>query len=664
MIRTLPIPRGLFTLLLLLPSVLYLYGQEVIVRNASRINTADMEFAPVRYENGLVFVSRYRNGPVNPETGETYFELFYADLDPMGQPIKRGAFSTALNSAYHEGPVSFSRDGNRIFFTRTNSRGNVRRADKKDVSRLKIYEAERGAFDWEDVRELAFNSDEYTCMHPSLAPDGTKLFFASDMPGGFGGLDLYVSEWRSGNWGPPVNLGPEINTSKNEGFPFFHESGILFFSSGGHPGRGGLDLYMIDMSARSWGPVLNLGEPFNTEGDDLALTLEKDGRRGYLTSNRPGGYGQDDIYLFEAPNGLQGIRVSRPLEAKVTVYDMATSRRLQGSAIHVYELDEQGVAKAPIYETELDSNPDQGGILTLKMRRKPDEELGIPTSVTDRNGETYVRIQEDKQYLLLVVKSGFYTEEVFFTGTPSGPSRPLEVGLRPQDCIDLSGKVLDEQSGLPIAYATVRIVNECNQQVTTVRANIAGNYLGCLEIGCEYTVIAEKPGFQPVPTQVSTVRLRGNRSLEADLSLQALSPDAEFSPLSPGSVIVLENIYYDFNKSSIRKGETPELDALVKLMEDHASMVIELGAHTDSRGDDDYNLELSLKRAESAKDYLVERGILPARIRAVGYGEAFPRNRCMDGVDCPESEHKINRRTEVKILSIAQPVQVRYENGN
>ena len=356
--------------------------------------------------------------------------------------------------------------------------------------------------------------------------------------------------------------------------------------------------------------------------------------------------------------------MSRPLEARVTVYDRATSRRLQGSAVHLYELDEEGVAKAPIYETELESNPQQDGMLTLKMRRKPDDELGIPTTVTDRNGETYVRIQEDKQYLLLIVKSDFYTEEIFFAGTPAGPSRPLEVGLRPQDCIDLRGKVLDEASGLPIAYATVRIENECDQQVATVRANIEGDYLGCLEIGCDYTVLAEKPGFQPVPSRVSTVRLRGNRSLEANLSLQALSSDSELSPLSPGSVIVLENIYYDFNKSSIHRGETPELDALVKLMQEQPSMVIELGAHTDSRGDDDYNLDLSLKRAESAKDYLVERGIIPARVRAVGYGEAFPRNRCSDGVDCPESEHRLNRRTEVKILSIAQPVQVRYDNGN
>jgi outer membrane protein OmpA-like peptidoglycan-associated protein len=663
MIRKSPIPRGLFVLLLL-PSVLGLYGQEVIVRNASRINTADMEFAPVRYENGLIFVSRYRNGPVNPETGETYFELFYSDLDPMGQPVKRSAFSTALNSAYHEGPVSFSRDGSRIFFTRTNSRGNVRRADKKAVSRLKIYEAQRGPFDWENVRELTFNSDDYTCMHPSLAPDGTKLFFASDMPGGLGGLDLYVSEWRNGTWQTPINLGPEINTPKNEGFPFFHESGILFFSSGGHPGRGGLDLYMIDMSARTWGPVLNLGEPFNTEGDDLALTLEKDGKRGYFTSNRPGGYGRDDIYLFEAPNGLQGIRVSRPLEARVTVYDMATSRRLQGSAVHLYELDEQGVAKAPIYETEIEANPEQDGVLNLKMRRKSDAELGIPTTVTDRNGETFLRIQEGKEYLLLVVRSGFYTEEVMFTATPTGPSRPLEIGLRPQDCIDLRGKVLDEVTGLPIAYAAIRIENACNQQVTTLRANIEGEYLGCLEIGCDYTVTAQKAGFQSISSQVSTVRLRGSRSLDANLTMQALSPDSELSPLAPGSVIVLENIYYDFNKSSIRKGETPELDALVKLMEDHPSMVIELGAHTDSRGDDDYNLDLSLQRAESAKDYLVERGVLPARIRAVGYGEAYLRNRCSDGTDCPESEHRINRRTEVKILSIAQPVRVRYENGN
>jgi hypothetical protein len=205
--------------------------------NASRVNTSDLEFCPVIYENGLVYVSRYQNGPVDPE-GNTYFELFYAELDPNGMPGAPASFSTEINSAYHEGPVSFSRDGNRLFFSRTNLRKGVRRADKKGRTGLKIYTAERGVFDWENVRELPFNSDEYTCMHPALSADESKLFFASNQPGGYGGMDLYVSEWDNGQWSAPINLGPDVNTSQNEAFPFFHESGVLFFASNGHPGLG------------------------------------------------------------------------------------------------------------------------------------------------------------------------------------------------------------------------------------------------------------------------------------------------------------------------------------------------------------------------------------------------------------------------------------------
>ena len=258
------------------------YAQrDILVSNAPNINTSGMEFSPVLYQNGIVYVSRFNNGPVDEKTGETFYELFYSELDPNGLPLKPQEFSTELNSQVHEGPVSFNRRGDQIFFTRSNTKDGKTRADSEGRIGLKIYEAQRGYFDWENIKELPFNDNEFTCMHPSVSPDSKKLFFTSNMPGGYGGFDLYFVERIGESWSIPINLGPDINTSKNEVFPFIHESGVLFFTSDGHSGMGGLDLFMIDLSGRRWGRVINLGEPFNSEEDDLGIVLTPGGTRGY-----------------------------------------------------------------------------------------------------------------------------------------------------------------------------------------------------------------------------------------------------------------------------------------------------------------------------------------------------------------------------------------------
>ena len=155
---------------------------------------------------------------------------------------------------------------------------------------MKIFQAVKGDFDWENISPLPFNSDEYSCMHPSLSYDGSALYFSSNKPGGYGGMDLYVAKREeNGEWTNPINLGPEINTNKNEVFPFIHQSGVLFFTSDGHEGYGGLDLYMIDLGGKRWGQVLNMGDLFNTKEDDLSLIVNADGTQGYFSSARPGG---------------------------------------------------------------------------------------------------------------------------------------------------------------------------------------------------------------------------------------------------------------------------------------------------------------------------------------------------------------------------------------
>lgn len=633
----------------------------VVIRNATRINSPGSEFSPVSYQDGLVYVtSRQRSGPVDAVTGETYYELYYAELDRDRMPLKPEPFSVQLNSQLHEGPVSFDRHANRMYFTRSNQVLGVGRADSQGKIRLKIYEAIRGPYDWEQIKPLPFNGDSYSCMHPALSPDGEKLYFASDRPGGYGGWDIYVVEREGNSWSAPINLGPEINTAKNEGFPFIHDNGVLFFSSNGHRGMGGIDLYMIDISSNTWGNLIQLGAPVNSESDDFGLFLTDD-QHGYFSSNRPGGLGKDDIYQFDARVGLQGMKPAGPLASRLVVIDKVTRRPLPGVAVRIFEQTPEGeVTEAQLYNLELFPDDGASGQMNLRRVLKPEAQLGEPRLVTGKNGDGVFQVADDKSYLLLVTKSGYQTQEVAFEPRLQPDNAALEIQLEPSNCISLSGKVLDiEHQDAPIAHPLVRINNDCDNQEILVRGNADGSYDYCLAIGCNYVIRAEKEGYQWSEVAVSTMNVRGTRSFSANVRLKPGigGGSSEEPALAEGSVIILENIYYDFNKATIRRGETRDLEALAQLMLQFKSMEIELGAHTDSRGTAEYNLQLSLRRAEAARQFLVKRGIEPFRIRVFGYGESQPRNRCVDGVDCSEEEHQFNRRVEVRVLRIDGPVK-------
>jgi outer membrane protein OmpA-like peptidoglycan-associated protein len=507
-------------------------------------------------------------------------------------------------------------------------------------------------------------------MHPALSADETKLFFSSNMPGGYGGMDLYFVEKRYGEWTAPINLGPDINTSRNEVFPFMHDNGTLFFASDGHEGLGGLDIYMINIQGRRWGQLINLGEPFNSIKDDLGLILDIRGLKGYLTSNRDGGKGSDDIYIFEAPHGLQGVQGPENIVTTIATFDGQMSRRLPGTAIYVFEISPNGlVENNELYDLQMvtadpaltDSTDNKE--ITLKLIRKDEKKLSEPNSLTDRNGETIMAFDIDKEYLILASKSGYNTKEIKFNPGDATAGVPLELVLERSNCLALNGVITTIDIPIPVPGTLIRIINSCDASEQVVRTNMKGEFTSCLPFGCEFVIKAQRQGFEDTETKVSTQSLRGTRSIDIGMELKPKSELVLKEPIRTGSVIILENIYYDFNKSAIRKGAAPDLEALARLMEKFPSLEIELGAHTDSRGEKDYNLELSLKRADSAKQFLTNRGIDPNRIKSFGYGEAKIRNKCKDGVPCSEAEHQYNRRTEVKVLKIDEQPELNSSNN-
>ena len=634
---------------------------EVSMASALGVNTANDEFSPAFYQNGVVYVSYHKNGPIDQKTGKPFFELFFAETDAMGLPQKPREFSLQINSQVHEGPVSFSRDANFLYFTRNNLEGGIPKSNSRDKVTLKIYEAKRGKYDWQDIRSLPFNSDEYSCVHPSLSADGFRLFFASNMPGGYGGYDLYYTEKKMDSWSQPINLGAAVNTTGNELFPFIHESGLLFFSSNGHEGKGGLDLFMVDAEGNTFMDPENLDAPYNSDKDDLGFILNEDATKGYLSSARRGGYGGDDIFMFEA-DGEPIIEMKKViLNTMVVAYNEQTGERIPDAGVRVLQRSDDGFVDGDeVYDVEMTPSP--SGELMMKLVRKDAEELKDPSIYTNINGEAIFTMTQDRSYVVLVTKDGYQSGELMHSTDGQFGPQTIRIPLRPKDCATVNGvvSVNGYRNGVP--NASVRILNKSTGALEELRSNANGEFNYCLPIGYEYSITALKDGYSEGSATLSTAT-GGARNVDVAVRLNPLAEEIVTEPIREGSVIVLENIYYDFDKYFIRRGAAQELDALAQLMRQYPSMEVQLIAHTDSRGDDDYNLDLSVKRADSARRYLIQKGIESHRLEAFGHGEQTIRNHCRNGVNCSEGQHQFNRRTEVKVIRIDEPVQVEYDEG-
>lgn len=549
-------------------------NSKVTIENLTVINTKHLEFSPVYYENGIVYVtSQAESAKKDDSIDEPFFELYYSELNPDGLPILAEGFSANINTPLHEGPVAFSQDYGQVFFTRNSVIDGAPQKNKNGDILMKIFTGEKGATDWENVREMPFNSNSYSCIHPTLSPDGSKLYFASNRKGGMGGYDLYVVEKVDDMWGRPKNLGPQINTTKDEAFPQLYGAKTLFFASNGQAGLGGYDLFFVNFDEAPKSPLLayNLGAPFNSSADDLGLVLHPNGKEGFFSSARKGGMGKDDIYRFTAPDGIPGVSEIEKPEAQIFVMGQEDMQPMADVEIRVFEKGEDGLIKGNgYYDIVLVSGNEAEK--EMKLVRRPVGEMEAPDMLTNPDGKAAIELDWDKEYVIIAAKKGYRPEEITLSTSGAVDKQEVNIGL-----------------------------NKMSEPL-----------------------VVEEP------------------------------------PIEKGSILVLDKIYYDFNKSAIRRGAAQDLEAFSQLMFEYPEMEIELSAHTDSRGTKEYNQTLSQMRAESAKRFLVARGIDPARIRAIGFGETRPRNHCVDGVVCSETEHQYNRRTEILVTKVGLPVEVEY----
>lgn len=304
-------------------------------------NSPQSDFAPSFNGDQLVFSSARDSGLLTKRihvwNNKSFTNLYVTNASANGEFTTSGKFSNGLNKKTHETSTAFTQDGNMVYFTRNNSKNGGFSRDDEGVSRLKIYRAYLKDGVWTNATELPFNSDDYSCAHPSLSPNGDKLYFASDMPGTIGESDIFVVDLKNdGSIGPAMNMGEKINTEARETFPFVTDQNVMYFSSDGRPGLGGLDVYATKLKDLNSIYVVNVGKPINSEEDDFSYIINAETRKGFFASNRDGGQGSDDIYGF-VENELIDLVCNTNVSG--IVKDQETGNPLVGAIVAIYSGD-------------------------------------------------------------------------------------------------------------------------------------------------------------------------------------------------------------------------------------------------------------------------------------------------------------------------------------
>jgi outer membrane protein OmpA-like peptidoglycan-associated protein/tetratricopeptide (TPR) repeat protein len=582
-------------------------------------NSDQNDLCAVKFHDATVFTSsRQKNNWIRREQGWTdgaYMQLYVAGRGANGEEVAPQLFMSDLKSKYNDGPLSFTKDYNTVYFTRNNFKKDEKAAD--GTFKLKILEATLEQNGFSMVKKMPFENKEYNYAHPSISADGYVLYFASDAEGGKGGMDIYMSRRdSSGLWGTPVNLGEKVNTAGNEVFPFSASNGLLYFSSDGHDGLGGLDIYEVQMKEGMPSKIYNMGEPVNSNRDDFGIYIAEDNKTGFISSNRKAGGMDDDIY------NLQILReVKRGKEVTMLVKDLESGQ--------------------PVDSAKVVFNGD--------------------TLYTNATGEAQGMIEEGQVVKIDVLKKDYFNLSDSVTTASSEEEKfTKEVVIEKDPKLFLRGLVSDAKTGEPLEGATVKLTDlTTNTEVDEYTTTTSGDYFKFLfgsRIGDKlaYLVKISKPGYLE-RTMVFTHSIEKPGEVNMNELLNLSLGKVEVG-MDLAKMIDIKPIYFDYGKSTIRKDAAEELDKIVTVMNEYPNMSIELGSHTDCRSSVASNLKLSGARAKSSVDYIVKRGINKTRISGKGYGESKLLNNCAcEGKTqspCPEEEHSKNRRTEFIITRL------------
>ncbi|MDA8971395.1 OmpA family protein [Flavobacteriaceae bacterium] len=482
--------------------------------NMEDINSEYADFGGIVYGKDFYFASgRNTSRKTYQWNEEPYLEIYKATN--VGGTMKNAELLNGdVNTKYHESNAVISADGKRMYFDRNDYFEGDYDKSANGINQINLYYAENiDGKGWSGVVSAPFNNNEYSTGHPALSQDGKTLYFVSDMPGGKGGSDIYMVAINSdGSLGTPERLGDNINTEGKELFPYIDSNGTLYFSSNGHMGIGGLDVFYAEAQGDGFDVVNNLGKGVNSSADDFAYKYDPTSQSGYVSSNREGGMGSDDIYMVEA--------------------------------------------------------------------------VEIPCEVT------------------------------------------------------IAVRVINENTNAAVAGARVDLYDTMGNRLSTKTSNVDG--MVSFKAACD----------QAHEVQGVLADFESNASKVAPANDQKVSATIALKPIEEIIVedqIVLNPILFDLDKSNIKAQAAFELDKVVAVMNKYPEMVIAVGAHTDSRATDAYNLRLSEARAQSTVQYIISKGISGKRISGKGYGESQPKVSCGD--NCSEADHQLNRRSEFTIVN-------------
>ena len=599
--------------------------------NVKMINTKNLEFSPIFYDNGIVYVSSRPKAKsrFDKNIDEAFFTLRYCEKDSTGKFVNDDMFSYDLKLKNHFGPCAFSKDENTMFLSR-NKRYVRKRGDGEEVNTFGIYIYKYKNGFWILDSEFPLNSDSYNVFHPTWDEDAQKLIFASDMPGGYGKTDLYSIKYVNGKWIELMNLGSSVNTDQKEAFPFIYDSKYLFFASDVAGGKGGFDLYFSSKEGDKFSSKVSLGDRFNTEFDDFGLILSADALEGYFTSNKAGGKGKDDIYRFASDkpvfsifNSFYTLKISdknngeKIANAKITFskYKLIAKESPKIAKI-------KGIEKEIIYAID------------------PNSIVESAPLYSDISGKSKIKL-ESGSYIVKVVKDG-YLPYSGLMNTESN-SRLLDIELEPSIKDKFQFSFLDSETRMPIGDMKMEIeggetLDRINKEGSTYTLNLLR--------GDRIKLIASSSDYKKKEILIE----HGSTPAKFDILMDKVEKYVEYLPTVAGEVMVLKDILYKYNSVKLTRKAKKELDKLVSHLKSHKGLKIELSSYTDSQGRKDYNQKLSERRSKSVKNYLIRKGISKGRIKAVGYGETRLKNHCSDGVKCSDAEHAVNRRTEVKVL--------------
>ena len=457
-------------------------GSKYTVKRMDLFNSRRDDFSPALAgeESNQLFFTSTRNQAQGDEysgiTGSKPADIFWAQKDEKGKWGKPQSIDSELNSAFEEGACCFSSDGRTMYLT-------LCKSDPQYPRYAVIAASSRSDAAWSKPTELSIGKDTlFSYAHPAISPDGEWLYFVSDMPGGYGGLDIWRCRLLSNKEvGSVENLGEPINTAGDEMFPTFRPNGDLYFSSDGHPGLGGLDIFIAKTKTVGW-TIEHPGFPLNSQGDDFGMTFEGRLNQGFFSSSRGDNRGLDHIYSFFNPEIVQTVKG------------------------WVYEQDGYELTAAQVYMVGNDGT-------NLKLSVRGD---------------------------------GSFTQEI----------KP----------------------------------------------------------GVDYVLLGTCKGY-----------LNHQEQLRVEPVTESEEYVLQFPLANIAAPVLIENIFYDFDKATLRPESATALDELVKLLNENPNVTIELSAHTDYKGSDQYNERLSQRRAESVVNYLIEHGIAADRLTPKGYGEGKPK---------------------------------------